>query len=314
MLLLKKLIRGRIFLTLITLTVSILSIVISLYWNAQISFIVNTVNEGKGFPVHSMGTTAFTILLSAGAAYALSVCSGLTCETMAHDMRMGYARYFTSLTVEETENINSGAYLSKLQNEISDAANYLRDNLFIVIDDIIRFIFTLTWMFKLNYKLALLANAPLAFLVWYTYFSSGIIGEAALKSQQANTKMNSFADTLIAVFPILRLFDAVKLFKEKYENVLKRWENAGVKEEGIRAKLMSLSAFLSSFPLILLFFFGGNQILNGETTLGVLYIFVNLSGNISGVMMNMPGRIAGFRRFAVNMERLAPLVLLKKGD
>ncbi|HWT74885.1 MAG TPA: ABC transporter transmembrane domain-containing protein [Mobilitalea sp.] len=306
----KKMIINRIGLVVLTIGFSVLSIVISLYWNTQLSFIINTFNHKNNVSVQMIVTAALTMLVSAGIAFAMGMCSSWTCETMAHDLRMGYVKHFSIMSITEIENINAGEHLSKLQNEISEVSGYLRSNLFYIMDDLIRFTGTLIWMLVLNPKLTLLANAPVIVLLWYTVFSSRIISGAAQQSQQSNMHMNGFTDTLITIFPIIRLFNASNLIQKKYCAVLDQWEAASIIEERKRAKLMSLSAFLSTFPLVLLFLVGGLQVIRGETTLGTLYVFINLSENVSGVMMNMPGRIAGLRRFAVNVKRLQPSVLL----
>ena len=126
-------------------------------------------------------------------------------------------------------------------------------------------------------------------------------------------KMNGFADTLITVFPVIRLFDAEALILSKYNTTLEEWERASLLEKRRRAKLMSLSALLSCIPLLLLFLVGGIQTIQGFTTIGTLYVFINLSGNVSGVMMNMPGRTAVFRRFLANMKRMEPFINIKDG-
>ncbi len=309
--LLIKLMHRRIGLVLLPVGGSIFAISVTLWWNMQIGSIINTINSGDTATAGSILTAAATMLLSAAAACLLSICSGWTCETLAHDLRMGYARYFSALSLTEIENINVGEQLSKLQNEIVEVTNFLRSNFYSFIDDLVRFSGTLTFLLILDPKLTLLANAPVIIIICYTGFSSRIIGEAALICQQANGQTNGFTETLISVFPVMRLFDAASLIREKYDAALKKWENAGIKEESRRAVLMSLSAILTCIPLLLLFLIGGSQVIRGTALIGTLYIFINLSGNVSGVMMNMPGRIAVFRRFSVNMKRLEPFILMQ---
>ena len=313
MALLIKLIEKRIGLTVLSIGLSILSIILSLWWNMQLSMIINMINAGTPVSEKTVVTAAITMLFIAGTAYILAICSGWTYETLIHDLRMAYARHFGSLTLTEIEELNAGEQLSKLQNEVVEVSGFLRSNLFSFVDDLIKFIATLSWMIYLNPGLSLIANGPSAIILWYTIYSSKIIGEAALQSQQANTEMNGFADTMITTFPILRLFNAASLIRNQYTNKLSQWESAGIIEERKRAKLMSLSALLSCIPLLLLFLYGGIQVIHGVTTIGTLYIFINLSGNVSGVLMNMPGRIAVFRRFSVNMKRTEPFVSIEAG-
>lgn len=63
----------------------------------------------------------------------------------------------------------------------------------------------------------------------------------------------------------------------------------------------------------MLILIGGFLVIDDSISIGTLYVFINLSGNVSGVMMNMPGRIAMFHKFIANMERIEPFVSIKTG-
>jgi len=313
MILLMKLLQKRILLVMLTVCISIFYIIVSLWWNEQLSSIIDIIHAKASVSAGTVMMAAVTILLSAGMAYLQGLCSGWTCENLAHDLRMGYAEHFTALSVSQVEELNAGKQLSILQNEIADISGFLRSSLFTFADDLIKFIGTFFWMLWLNPRLTVLSNLPTVFIIGYTVYSSKVIGRFAQESQQANAAMNGFADTLITIFPVLRLFDANPLIQEKYDGALEEWKRASILEERKRAKLMSLSALLSCIPLLLLLFIGGSQVIHGSTTVGDLYIFINLSGNVSGVMMNMPGRIALFRRFLANLKRAEPYVSIDTG-
>jgi ABC-type bacteriocin/lantibiotic exporter with double-glycine peptidase domain len=92
------------------------------------------------------------------------------------------------------------------------------------------------------------------------------------------------------------------------------WEQHTLSLERTKAWMMSLSGLLSIIPTLLLIFIGGNMVIHGELTIGYLYIFLNLSGNVSGVLMNMPGHIAAFRQFLTNLKRMESLVNIGQFD
>lgn len=303
-----KIMCKRVFRTVAALALSVLSVVVSLRWNAILMSMIDSVNTGGSLAAQSVIGAAAIITLAAAVSFAARLCASLVSETMAHDLRMGYARYFAFMPVKEAEKQNAGKQLSKLQNEISGITEYLCENLFPLIDDLIRFTATFIWLSQLNLNLTLLANAPVILIMLYTVCTSKIISEAALQSQEAKSNMNRFVDTAVSIFPILRVFAAERFILDKYIAVAGQWEKAASGEERKRARLMSLSAFMSYIPIILLFLIGGSQVIEGVMTLGQLYIFINLSGNISGIMMNMPSRAAMFRRFAVNIKRLSSMI------
>lgn len=313
MALIKRLILGRKGLAALTVSVSAISMAFSLVWNLCLSILINQASAGLATSPGILLRALAVILLIAAAAYAFVLLSGWTCETLGHDLRMGYARHFVSLSYEQMECLNAGEQLSGLQNEIGEALDFMSGHLFPFADDAVKFAATFGFMVWLDPALALAANAPSFLILAYTVFSSRVIGEAAKETQEANARMNGFAAMLLDVFPVLRLFDATPLMMREYQTVLRAWEKASTLEERRRSLLMSLSGLLSVLPLLLLFLMGGLQVIRGDASLGTLYIFINLSGNISGVLMNLPGRIAMFRRFEANMGRLQGRILLGEG-
>jgi len=245
--LMKKLLYKRIRLVIPALGICILSTALTLCWNLQLSAIINIVNSNGIITSGRIIAAIITVIACMTISYMLSMISGWICETMAHDLRMGYAGHFTSLSLLEIDNLNSGEQLSMLQNEMGDISAFLHNNLFSFADDAVKFIATFIWMLWLNPSLTLLFNIPTVFITLYTAYASKVIGKAVHRSQQANAHMNGFADTLIAVFPILRLFDAAQLIRAQYNAALDQWESARVIEENTRAKLMSCQLYCPAF-------------------------------------------------------------------
>jgi ABC-type multidrug transport system fused ATPase/permease subunit len=298
------------FLSFLTITFSFLTAAVTLWWNAGLSSIINAVSAGT-LPTKEMLWRALGILLILGASnYGKGYLAGYTCEAVTHDLRMGYARHFTALSIAEIEKLGAGEQLSRLQNEMAGVSGYLNNNLFQLFDDALRFITTFVWLLVLSPTLTLAANLPAFLVLGYVFWSSKVIGIATDRSQHAKGQMNGYADTLLTLFPIIRLYDAARMTIDGFTGAVKTWENYTVKSERTRARLMSLSAVLSQLPLLLLFLVGGQLTINGVLSVGTLYIFLNLSGNVSGVLMNMPGHVAAFRQFSANMKRLSPYISL----
>lgn len=295
-----------------TVGLSLLALAVSLWWNALLGGIIDGIGAGEppGKPALMQGAAA--VLLSAGLACGLKLLTGWTCETLAHDLRMGYARRLASLPAEELEDLNAGEQLSRLQNELGDVSDYLKNNLFQLADQAVRFVGTAAFLLWLNPELTLWVYLPCFLILAYVFFSSRVIQSAARQTQQKKLRMNGFADTLLTLFPLVRLYDAADLLRRGYREALGQWREKNIRLERARAGLMSLSALLACIPTLLLLLLGGAQVLQGKEHLGTLYVFLNLSGNVSGVFTNMPGYLAAFRGFSANMERLEPWLLVEE--
>ena len=123
----------------------------------------------------------------------------------------------------------------------------------------------------------------------------------------ANTqkqKLNAMTESLVNLFPIIRLYDAGKMIMQAFDGAVEKWQDAVILSEKKRAFLMSISALLSCIPLMLTIGIGGALIIRGKMSLGELFIFINLAGNVSGILMNMPAFIGQFRVFVGNVRSL----------
>ncbi len=230
--------------------------------------------------------------------------SGYAGEYAVHDLRMKLAvvtmrRDYASVTKE-----SSAELISVQQNEMEEISSYVADNLFTLCTTVIGFVFNLVFLLTQNAKLTLLYLIPVAGMTVYTTLSGKVIYRYTKREQEQQKKMNGVAGTLLSLFPVVRIFEVEKLLERSYTERIEGWKDAVVKQEKTKAKLMSVSGMLSCIPLVMLMLVGGRMILLGRLTIGILYVFINLSGNVSGVMMNISVHLANFRRFCGNLERV----------
>lgn len=313
MTLLIQMVKKRLVLSLVSVCTSILLAVVTLWWNVQLGGMIDIISKGNELSGDIMIQSLIIMLVICGISYLKVYIFGYTCEILSHDLRMGYAGYLSSLSISEIEGMNTGEQLSKLQNEIVDISGYLSSDFIQLINDIVSFTAALRLLLIINTKLTLTINLPVLAIMVYVFYSSKAISSATGSSQQAKGRMNRYADTLLTLFPLIKLYDALDMVLRGYKKEVGEWEYQGVRAERIRARLMSLSGLMSNIPLMLLLFAGGSMVINNVLTMGTLYIFINLSGNVSGVMMNMPGFIASFRRFSANMKQISTKIILAGG-
>lgn len=301
---LNPIIKKRKIFILFTLLVSILSILITLYWNYELSKMINQVQKGISITSMQIAKVLILMIVNAFSQGSFTYLSGYTSEYLTHDLRMYLAHKLLKKKYYEVEGLNVGEQLSQLQNELTEVSQYLTGNLFALINDGIRFLFTFIWLLYLNSELTILSNLPVLVILIYVFFSSKVIESLAKQGQRRQQELNGFTDTLLTLFPVIRIYEAYELLQNRYYDKVEEWQNITIREEMTKARLMSLSAVLSCIPLILILLVGGTLVIRGGISIGLVYIFINLSGNVSGVMMNMPGNIARLRRFMGNLKRI----------
>ena len=313
---LKQLIKLHKFLFMIAILFTFLSIIFNLCWNKFLAETLDIFGDAAFFNFEnssSMISTLFIIGIFVILLYTISeYLSSYTCEIFAHEMRMGYVRYYLQSDFQILSKLNVGEEQSAMQNELKDVSDYLNENLFSLMKQFGAFAVTVVFMFYQNIKLAIISIFPVIPLIIYCSFSSKVIKNYTQQCLNSKKKINGLADMILELFPIIQVYDSYMLIKSTmWENLLE-WENANVRKERICARLMSLSGVLSFVPLLLLLGFGGAMVINGEISTGTFYIFINLSGNVSGFLQNMPGIYANFRRFGASVDKLEEKLVLRK--
>lgn len=299
-----RLFRNRKVTVLLTLLCCVGSVVVTLLWNKELATLIDGVQAGHGLDRERVAWCAGCLVFAALFQGGMQFLSAYAGEYAVHDLRMRLARVTMKREYASVAMENGAELISLQQNEMEDINRYIADNLFVLCSTVTSFVFTLFFLMMQNAKLTLLYLIPVAGMAVYTTVSGKVIYRYTKEEQEAQKKMNGVAGTLLSLFPVVRIYEAEGLLRRSYRARIDGWKDAVVAQERTKAKLMSVSGMLSCIPLVLLMLVGGRMILQGTLTIGTLYVFINLSGNVSGVMINISVHLANFRRFCGNLERV----------
>lgn len=318
---LKQLIKLHKFLFMVAFLITFISIILNLCWNKFLAEIIDFFGDVAAVNFESRTRTPFAALpigifivfLHTLSEYFSTYLASYTCEIFAHEMRIGYARYYLQSDIRMLSGLNVGEEQSAMQNELKDISGYLNENLFSLLKQFGTFAVTIVFLLCQNVKLTLIYILPVVPLIIYCSFSSKAIKNYTGQCQNSMKKINGLADMILELFPIIQVYSAHKLVNDAMIEQFSECEKLNVKKERATAVLMSLSGVLSFVPLLTLLGFGGAMVLNGNISIGIFYIFINLSGNVSGFLQNMPGIYANFRRFSASVDRLEEKLVLNEG-
>ena len=318
---LKQLIKLHKFLFTVVFLLTFLSIILNLCWNKFLADILDIFGDVTAANFENRIRTLFAVLpvglfivfSHTLSEYLSSYLAFYTCEIFAHEMRIGYAKYYLQSDIRMLSGLNVGEEQSAMQNELKDISGYLNENLFSLVKQFGTFVVTIAFLLCQNVKLTLIYVLPVVPLIIYCSFSSKTIKNYTGQCQNGMKKINGLADMILELFPVIQVFGAYKLVNDAIIEKFSEYEKLNVKKERVTAGLMSLSGILSFVPLLILLGFGGAMAVNGKISIGIFYIFINLSGNVSGFLQNMPGIYANFRRFEASVGRLEEKLVLNEG-
>ena len=304
------------FMIFLTFIADIIFLAVTLVWNKYLANLIDLVTAGNagmdgagnssihGMLVELLIILAAFIFMSGANAFI----SGVTTARINYELRQNYiesiARNSVSFMRSKERAVSGGEMTSVLLNEFNAVSVFISENLFFIFDSFIKFLGTFGWFIFLNPFLAFSSNLPVFLIILYVSFSSKILKNYTIKANEENAKLNGVTESLMSLFPVIRLYQAQKFILTNYTNRLEAWEKLNISMEKKKALLMSISAVMTCIPLLLLVLIGGNLVIKDKMTVGELYIFINLSRNVSGILMNMPSFIMQFRIFAGNLQKI----------
>lgn len=287
-----------------TLIADIAFLGIIFMWNKYLSALIDFVLAGNKISTQMIFRFILILLLYILMNGFTSFMASFTSEKINFYIRENYIHSVADKGFNYLQNVGGGNGASVLLNEMTSICGFISSNLFFIIDSAIKFAGTFGWFLILNPTLAILSNLPVAGILIYVSFSSKILKGYTIKANEQKSNLNGITESLMMLFPVIRLYDAGKMILQNYENTVDEWEGSVAVLEKRSALLMSISALITCIPLMLTILIGGKFIIVGRMTVGQLYIFINLSGNVSGILMNMPSFIMQLRVFAGNLAKL----------
>lgn len=232
-------------------------------------------------------------------------------EKMAHTLRMGFIGKILSMQREkagsDSENRDgndAGSVMSKVQNELSRADEYLSTTFFDITDMLLTGVLVFVFLMFQNILLTLVIFIPTLLILFYVKWSSRRLSGIVSSALKEKEKMNRVSYSLVNAFPAVKIYNGDEMCISTFEKSLENWGKHEADMEKLNALYNSLSGILSRVPMLLLITVGGFMVIKGNIMLGTLIVFLNMQSSLTNSIMNLPSWISGFKVFSTNLDKL----------
>lgn len=295
--------RNRIFVA-AAVTAALLSNLSLMFYTCVLGEFANRIVEKTAVDLAFLALLGVFLISNATTQFLGHYLGRLAAEKMAHSLRMGYATRLIQKATNDREGVSVSSAMSVAQNELAQADAYLGNSFFIIAEMLFTGILTTGFLLFQNVFLTLTLIAPTAIILIYVQFSSRKLAGIVSAAQEEKRRMNQVVYSAVHAFPAVKTFDGEALCKGAFEERLQSWKAHAARNGRWHALYNTLSGILSRVPLLLLFLAGGYLVIRGNIKIGTLIIFLNLQGNLTSSIMNLPAWLSGFRVFTTNLSRV----------
>ncbi|MCC7207918.1 MAG: ABC transporter ATP-binding protein, partial [Anaerolineae bacterium] len=204
-----------------------------------------------------------------------------------------------------------GQLVSRLSNDIEALTELLSTSIVMVISNLMTLIGIVVVMFALNWRLALLGLAVLPVMTLVTTFFRGKIRKTSSRFHRIVAEYQAFLNEQLGGMLIVQLFGRQALSRDEFNTINESFRNTHMQLRDYYTWYASFLQLLTAVGLALVLYGGGQGVLAGWATLGMLISFIQYTQRSFEPILALSEQIAQIQTALAAGERIARMLQIE---
>ncbi|MEM8557304.1 MAG: ABC transporter ATP-binding protein [Bacteroidota bacterium] len=167
-----------------------------------------------------------------------------------------------------------GRLITRTTNDIEALADLLSAGVVTMLGDLFRLVFIASFMFALNWKLALIALTMMPVMLWATMTFRAKVRVAYRETRKQVGRLNSFLQEHVTGIKVVQIFNREAEEQRRFTAINDDHRNAQVRTVLYFALFWPAVDIIASTALGLVIWYGGTEAMREAVTVGVLIAFI----------------------------------------
>lgn len=221
-----------------------------------------------------------------GASFAVSVFNGrlgaIISAKIIYDIKLELFSAMQNLSMSFFNSKHTGNLMTRINNDAQDIQYFINDGMPSFIMNLINIAGILFIMFSYNPLLSLLVFIPIPFIVLIIKRVIPKFHKYKWVSWGKRSAMNSIINDTLTGMRVVKAFGREESEIERFDKSNNELANAHINESYAAAKTFPLLSYLMTIGGLFVWGIGGNAVINGNMTIGVLTTFVSYISMVYG--------------------------------
>jgi HlyB family type I secretion system ABC transporter len=261
--------------------------------------------------INSLTTFAIGLLIMAGFQIAMGTLrqyliysTALRIDTA---MVIGFIRHAFSLPLSYFDTRQVGDITSRMQENRKIRSFITSETIGLILDIMSVFVYV-TLMFVYSWKLAALVMISIPPFLILNLLATPFLKKISRESFNASTEENSYLIEALNGIRTVKSMAVERTVRWRWEELLNLEVKQQYRSKMFNIKLQATSSILDSVSNVALLWLGASLVIGGEFSIGQLFAFNMLSGNVIGPFKRLAGIWNQFQEVMIAIERIGDVI------
>jgi len=217
-------------------------------------------------------------------------------------------------SLEETQRFKVGDMLSRVMGNVNSAVQLFSSIIPQFIMSILGIVLPFAIMVTLNLRLSLIVSSPVLLFVISSHFFGNRIKVQQKRSLEKIASVHSFLKEALSSLLLLKALNLEEWSGKKFGDSMDGYYEASLGVTKTSALSSSIGSLIYGVPMILLFVFGGFEVINGSLTIGTLTAFMGYTGMFFSPISRLSSLWNSYKSSSAALERVEEIFELRKED
>jgi ATP-binding cassette subfamily B protein len=221
-----------------------------------------------------------------------------------YDLRQDFWSHLQKLPMRYFQNTSTGNIMAHATNDVSAVRMFLGPAVMYSTDTLTRLCIVLTIMLMLNAELTIFSLLPLPILSYVVYMLGKKIHKKFTLIQEKFSELTTFVQENYSGIRIIKSYVREESEKEKYAENSRDYLNKKMSLVRVQAMIMPLLFLITGLSIIIVIWWGGVKVIEGEMNLGEITAFIVYLGILIWPMIALGWVINLVQQSEASMKRI----------
>lgn len=269
----------------------------------------------SGFQVITYKTLTFGITVLGGLIILMAIVKGIflfavrqTIIVMSrhieYDLKNEIYAHYQTLPLAFFKQNSTGDLMARISEDVSKVRMYLGPAIMYLLNMFVLVVLVVSYMFSVNARLTWFVLIPLPLLSLSIFIVSSVINRRSERIQKSLANLSTNAQETYSGIRVIKSFAAEDKFYEQFEKESLRYQFESLKLARVDSMFHPLMIFLIGLSTIICVYVGGQEVMSGKISLGVIAEFVIYVYMLTWPMAALGWTSGQIQRAAASQKRI----------